>query len=119
MTFSPLLVVSVLLALSVAGNGVIGSLYLDKRDDVISARADANQAKDAAKQCSDGVLSLQAAAEARAKAAEAQRDAAVARQKKAQRSASDLLARAPMVPGDACASAQAQIDDWLSTRGAK
>lgn len=116
MTLSPLLLVSIALAASLAGNGLLARSYLSARDDVITARAGEGQARDAAKQCSDGVLSLQAAAEARAKQAEEARTEAERRQRAAQATAASLLGRKPTVPGDSCASAQAQIDEWLANR---
>lgn len=119
MTFSPMLALGAALALSLAGNGLLGRAYLGQRDATTSASAAAGQARDAARQCSDGVLALQAAAEKRASEAEAARTDAQRRQRAAQATAAELMARAPKSPADVCASAQAQIDDWLSTRGAR
>lgn len=116
MTLSPILLVSIALAASVAGNGLLARSYLSARDDATTARAGEGQARDAAKQCSDGVLSLQAAAETRAKQAEAARAEAERKQRAAQATAAALMGRKPTVPGDWCASAQAQIDDWLANR---
>lgn len=117
MTFSPLIAVAIALAVSMAGNVMLGRSYLAERDDATEARASAGQARDAAQQCDDGVRSLQAAAEARARTAETERDAALRRQRAAQATAAELLARAPKNPADLCASAQVQVNEWLSNRG--
>lgn len=113
---NPLLVLGALLALSVAGNGLLGKQWLDARDDATQARALGQQQADAAKDCSDGVESLRSAAEARAVTAEAERNAALQLAQAAQGRAQALLNRRPTVAGDNCASARVQIDDWLSTR---
>ena len=119
MKFSPLIAVAIALAASMAGNIMLARSYLAERDDATEARASAGQARDAAKQCDDGVRSLQAAAEARARTAETERDAALRRQRAAQATAAELLARGPKNPADLCASAQAQVDEWLAGRGAR
>lgn len=116
MTFTPTLVLGVLLALSVAANGILGQQWLGARDDAAKAGEVAAQQRNAAQACSDGVESLRAAAEQRASEAETERNAALKLAQAAQGRAQDLLGRQPRVPGDTCASAQVQIDDWLSTR---
>lgn len=116
---SPTIVLGALLAVSVAGNGLLTRGYLGQRDNARSAMDQAERNLTVAKQCSDGVAALQTAADERAKAAEAERDAAAKLAQSAQRRAQQLLARKPSVPGDSCASARAQIDDWLATRGAR
>lgn len=115
-TLTPTIVLGALLAASVAGNGILGKAWLGAREDAARASEAATQQMDAAQLCSDGVASLQTAAEERAKAAEADRAAALQLANDAQRRAQQLLARKPTVPGDNCASARVQIDDWLSTR---
>lgn len=119
MTLSPLGIIGIALAVSMAGNVMLARSYLAERDDATQAAAATSQARDAAQQCSDGVLALQASAEKRAAAAEADRDAALHRQRAAQATAAELLARAPKNPADLCASAQAQVDEWLANRGAR
>jgi hypothetical protein len=119
MTFTPVIWVSIALAASMAGNAALTAAYLGQRDETTEARGDRDRAQADAKACSDGVLSLQAAAEQRAKDAEKERDAATAKQKQAQATAAELMRRKPSVPADSCASAKAQIDDWLSSRRAK
>lgn len=119
MTFTPIIWVSVALAASLAGNAALTAAYLGQRDDTTAAQGERDRARDDAKACSDGVLSLQAAAEKRAKDAEKARSEAEAKQRAAQAAAQRLTQRKPTVPGDSCASAKAQIDDWLSNRGAR
>lgn len=119
MTFTPIIWVSIALAASLAGNAALTAVYLGQRDKTTEAAGARDRALADAKACSDGVLSLQAAAERRAKDAEKARDAAVVRQRAAQTAAQNLMSRAPTVPGDSCASAKAQVDDWLANRGAR
>lgn len=119
MTFTPIIWVSIALAASLAGNAALTAAYLGQRDETTAAQGDRDRARADAKACSDGVLSLQAAAEKRAKDAEAARAQAEAAQRTAQATAQKLMQRKPTVPGDSCASAKAQIDDWLSNRGAR
>ena len=107
------------LAVSVLANVGLTHAYLGARDDAIKATADAGQARGAAQQCSEGVASLQAAAEQRAAVAEAARDAAELASQAAQRRAQALLSKRPSVPADDCRSAAVQMDDWLSTRGTR
>jgi predicted aldo/keto reductase-like oxidoreductase len=116
-TLTPTIVLGYLLAVSVAGNGLLTLSYLTQRDNARSAMDQAERNLTVARQCSDGVAALQTAADERAKAAETQRAAALKLAQDAQRRAQQLLARKPTVPGDACASAREQVDDWLSTRG--
>lgn len=106
------------LAVSALANVGLTNAYLGARDDATKAVADAGQARDAAKQCSDGVASLQAAAERRAETAEAARKAAEQASQVARKRADDLLSKRPSVPADDCRSAAVQMDDWLSSREA-
>lgn len=107
---------AVALAVSVAANGVVGWAYLGARDDRAKAEVEAQNSAKLATACSDGVSSLQAAAERRASLAETAAKAAQAAAVRAEGRAQGILATPPSVPGNACASAQAQVDDWLATR---
>jgi hypothetical protein len=109
---------AVALAVSLGANAVTGWAYLGARDDRAKAEVEAKNSAGLAKACSDGVESLRAAAERRATLAETAMRAATAAQKVAEGKAQGLLSKAPTVPGNACASAQAQVDDWLATRKA-
>lgn len=107
---------SLLLALSVAGNVAIGNAYLDKRDEVRDLTADRNQQRDAAQACSASVERIKTAAEKQtafaAAAVAAARSAAVKRDERADQ----ILSTPAAVPGNDCASAKARVDDWLSGR---
>jgi hypothetical protein len=107
------------LALSVLGNGVLTRAYLGARDARTEAVGVATTANAAAKNCAEGVEALRSAGEKRAKEAEGERDAAQQRAKLAEGRGRSIIAKAQAVPGNACASAQVQIDDWLSNRRAK
>lgn len=107
------------LVASLGANAWIGHAYLGARDDVAKATTEAQNSAGLAKACSEGVESMRAAADRRATLAEAATKAANAAQRAAEARAQGLLGKAPSVPGNACASAQAQVDDWLATRGPK
>ncbi len=113
---SPLLVA---LMISGAANLFLGNRWLSARDDVVTAQDATKSANQVATECSDGVTKLQKDADDRAKTAEVGRKVAEAAARTAQSKANKLLSAPPSVPGDACASAQAQVNDWLATRGAK
>lgn len=107
------------LGASVLTNVGLTNAYLGARDRATQAANDATNSRTQAKACSDGVLSVRAAADKRAADAEAARDAAQREALAAQRRAQDLLSKRPSVPADDCRSAAVQMDEWLSTRGAK
>ena len=113
----------VALAISVAANAVLGWAYLGQRDETATAQADLRAmegqrdgARQAASACSDSVDDLRELAGKRAReAAPARAAAASAAQRHNQRA--DLILSTPaLVPGDACASAQARVDEWLKVR---
>lgn len=107
------------LALSLTANGVVTHAWLGARDEAATARQEASTNLSAAKACSDGVMSLQSAAATRTAAAEGARDAALKLAQGAQARGLALVAKPPAVPGNDCASARVQVDDWISGRGAK
>lgn len=107
------------LGASVLANIGLTDAYLGARDRATKATTDAANSRTQAKACSDGVLSVRAAADKRAAEAEAARAAAQRDAVLAQRRAQDLLSKRPSVPADDCRSAAVQMDEWLSTRGAK
>lgn len=110
---------AIALAVSLAANVGIGWLWLDARDDRAKAEVEAKNSAELATRCSEGVDSLRAAADRQTAAAEAATRAAAAAQRVAEGRATAILSRAPTVPGNACASAQVQVDDWLATRRPK
>ena len=80
------------------------------------ARMERAAALDAAAACSASVQALKDAADKRhADAAPARQQAASTAHRNQQRAAA-ILAAPPKVPGDDAASAQAQIDEWLTNR---
>ena len=107
------------LALSLAANGVVTHAWLGARDELATARQEARTNLSAAKACSDGVESLRSAAAERAAKAEGARDAAMALATAAGKSAYKIMSKPPAVPGNDCASARVQVDEWISGRGAK
>ncbi len=114
-----------LLAGSLIANMLLGWAYLEQRDDATEARGETQamqQQRDgirsAASACSVGVERLAEAGEQRAAAAAPVRQAAADRAADHNRKADEILAAPPAVPGDACVSAQARVDDWLKGRAA-
>lgn len=108
----------VLLALSIAANGLLAWSWLDERDAATAARGETlamQQQRDgirsAASACSVGVAQLAKAGAQRAAAAEPARRAAMHN-----RNADVILSAPSVVPGDACASAQTRVDNWLKGR---
>lgn len=112
------------LALSLAGNAALGWAYLGQRDKT-AAQAEKVKAaiieRDGARQglnaCNDALDDLHELAGKREKAAAPARAAAAATAAQHNQRADAVLAKPPAVPGDACASAQALVDDWLKERG--
>lgn len=66
--------------------------------------------------CSDAVDDLRILADHRGKEAEAARRAAAGKAATHNQRADAILSAPPAVPGDACASAQVRVDDWLKGR---
>lgn len=113
---SPLLVA---LLVSLASNAALGWLWLDARDGRTEAVAERDSARGAASACSDATDDLRRLADQRAAEAKAARETAAKAARNAQGRAQTILATPARVPGDDCRSAAAQVDEWLSTRGAK
>lgn len=114
-----------LLAASLAANAALGWAWLGQRDDTATAKAEATamqQQRDgirsAASACSAGVDELAQAGKQRAAAAAPVRQAAASRAAVHNAKADEILSAPPPVPGDACASAQARVDQWLKGRAA-
>ncbi|WP_291436890.1 hypothetical protein [Acidovorax sp.] len=119
-TFSPILAA---LAISVAANAALGWAYLGQRDYTTEARTalrDMEGQRDGARQvasaCSDSVDDLRELADKRARDAAPARAAAASAAQGHNTRADQILAAPQPVPGDACASAQARVDDWLKGR---
>ena len=121
---SILIGVLALLLLASAGVNVLATgAYIKQRDaatvarkDVELVQGDAAVARAAAEACSAGVYELgQAAATREANSAQARQQAAEVAEKHNAR-ADAVLAAAPAVPGNACASAQARAAGWLAER---
>ncbi len=113
----------VMLGISLAANGLLGWAYLGQRDDTAVAKTalrdmegQRDGARQAASACSDSVDDLRELADKRARdAAPARAAAASAAQGHNQRADLILSTPAPVL-GDACASAQARVDEWLKGR---
>ena len=80
------------------------------------ARTERAAALDAAETCSASVAALKDAADKRHADATPARQQAERTARTAQQRAAAIMAAPPKVPGDDAASAQAQIDAWLTTR---
>ena len=113
----------ILILASLAANAVLGWAYLGQRDETVTARADLrgmegqrDGARQVASACSDSVEDLRELADRRAREAVAARAAAAGAARDHNQRADQILATPAPVPGDACASAQARVDDWLKGR---
>lgn len=111
-----LLIMGVSLALSLAGNAVLGKVYLDARDERVEATGARDQARAAASSCSDATEALRELADKQA--AEGKVAAAVARRKanSHEQLAQQILATPASTPGDDCKSAQDRARTWLQGR---
>lgn len=104
------------LAISLAANGLLGWAYLGARDDVTVAEAARDQARGAAKQCSDATEKLKDQAAKRKKEAATAIAAAAKKAKDANERADAILSKPPSHPGDDCKSAQTRVDSWWEGR---
>ena len=115
--------VHIVLLISLAANGALGWAYLGQRDETTKAIADLGSMRDqrdglskVAGECSASVDDLRKRAELRYDVAAPARAAAASTAQNHNRRADAILAAPAPVPGDACASAQARVDDWLKGR---
>lgn len=104
------------LALSIGVNGVLGWVWLGARDTAAKATVQRDDARSAASACSDATEDLRDLADKRAAEAKKAQAAARSAATAAQDRANAILSAPAAVPGDACASAQVSIDDWLRGR---
>ena len=112
----PLMALIAALLISLAGNGLLGRLYMNARDDVTEAEMMEEQARGAADTCSKSIEQLtKAAAEQQAAAREALK---VARDEANKRSTrADTILRTPATtPGNDCKSAADRAAVWLRDR---
>ena len=119
-TITPVMVV---LAISLAANAGLGWAYLGQRDDTAVAKTalrdmegQRDGARQAASACSDSVDDLRELADKRAREAVPARAAAASAAQGHNTRADQILSAPAPVPGDACASAQARVDDWIKGR---
>lgn len=114
-----IMVLGIALAISLAGNGVLGKIYMGARDARTQAVADRDSARGAAKACSDATEALSDLAAKRKKDSDAEVEAANDRARQAQDEAAQILASPSKVPGNVCASAQAEVDAFIARRDRK
>lgn len=108
---------------SLAGNLMLARAYLSQRDAaaaaaerVTSVKGERDGARSLASACSDAVQDLHNLAQKRKSEADVARAMAAGKARDYERRAYEILATASTVPGDACASAQHQVDSWLQRR---
>jgi len=106
----------VALGISLAGNAALGWAWVGAREKAATSVLQRDDARAAATACSDATEDLRDLADKRA--AEAKKAQALARSLALdhQARAQTILATPAAMPGDACASAQARIEDWLRGR---
>lgn len=111
------------LLVSLAGNALLTLAYLGQRDAattvaerVKGVEGERDGARSLASACSDAVQDLHDLAEKRKSEAGVARAKAANQALEHERRADEILATAPAVPGNVCASAQNQVDSWLKRR---
>lgn len=106
----------ILLALSLVANMALFWSYLGQRDTAVEAKTDVKHVEAAAQECSQGTEQLQQQGKQREADAAPKRAAAAKKADEHNRVADRILTTPPAVPGDACASAQADLDVWWTGR---
>ena len=106
----------ILLGLSAMTNIGLTKAYLKARDAKTQAIADRDSARGAATACSDATEALAELSERRHKEGEAARLAAEKKARGWQETAQRILTSPQKVPGNVCASAQAEVDEELAGR---
>lgn len=124
-SMNAVLALAIALVASLAGNGLLAWAYLGQRDAASMAReqttaahSERDEARVLAHACSDTVDDLRELAERRKREAEGVRRQMEAKARNHDSRADAVLAAAPTVPGDSCASAQVLVQDWLKARAA-
>lgn len=108
--------VVIALAASVIGNLLLLNRWMDARAETAAARDALGTAMAAATTCDRAVQDLQQAAKRQAEQARAALEAAQ-RQREKKDSAAELERQRPQaVPGNACASVEAETRDWIKRR---
>lgn len=108
--------ITVVLAISLTANAVLGYAYLGQRDTAVATGVREGAAVATAQQCSDGTDQLAQQAAQRDKDAGPARQAAADKNRGHQVRAQELMKSAGAVPGDACASAEKVVDGWWAQR---
>lgn len=103
---------AIILAISLIANAAFGYAYLGQRDTAVEAKTDVKHVAAAAQECSKGTEQLQQQSKQREADAAPKRAAAAKKADDHNRAADRILTTPPAVPGNACASAQADLDVW-------
>ena len=106
----------IVLAISLAFNALLGYAYLGQRDTATVAKTEKQQTVAVATKCSEGTQKLETLAGQRADNAKPKIKAAADKAREHEKQAQQIQATPPAVPGNACASAQAELDAWWETR---
>ena len=109
-------VLAILLAVSVGLNMLAGWAYLGQRDKTTVAQTEQRQTVAVATKCSEGTEKLAKAARQREADAKPLRQATADKNREHQANAQRIMSTPPAVPGDACASAQVELDTWWAGR---
>lgn len=107
---------AIILAISLIANAAFGYAYLGQRDTAVEAKTDVKHVAAAAQECSKGTEQLQQQSKQREADAAPKRAAAAKKADDHNRAADRILTTPPAVPGNACASAQADLDVWWTGR---
>lgn len=107
---------AIALFLSLMANAWLGHVYLGQRDTAVEAKTDVKHVEAAAQECSKGTEQLQQQGKQREADAAPKRVAAAKKADEHNRAADRILTTPPAVPGNACASAQDDLDVWWAGR---
>jgi hypothetical protein len=107
------------LGVSLLANAGLTKVYLSTRDQRTAAISDRDVARRAASECSDATEDLRDQATKRAKDSAVEVAAAAKRATGKNQRAGEILSAPQKVPGNVCASAQAEVDEFFTERDAK
>ncbi len=104
---------TIILVISLIGNGVLGYAYLGKRDTAVAATTNLEHAGADVTACNTSVDNLGTQAKANAEAAAPARKAAASAAAVKNAKADTILSTPAAAPGNDCKSATTRANDWF------
>ncbi|MDP2018978.1 hypothetical protein [Hydrogenophaga sp.] len=108
----------VLLAVSTAGNALLGHMLLEARETASAAESQRDGAQETARLCSEGTAKIMEAVRVEREVHKTELEQARAARQGKQGNAQHEIYRPPAVAGDDCASALVENREWLQRRKA-